>query len=323
MSATVLDAWNLYKELVLENLSKKEQTTETGRWVHHMKDMASIPLSEIRTLHIAKLKKSLEKKNLMPQTVYHVLSLLRTILRHALEMELYEGKLPTFKMPKFDNKRQRFLTQREASILLAILKEHTPLWYDIALFALQTGMRASEIFELKKSHVSFENASITIFEPKNNTTRHVPINTISHEILSKRLPRDPDGLFFTQESGKPIKQAGRLFKRCVDLAGFNKGIADKRNHIVFHTLRHTFASWLIQRGTPLEVVGELLGHKTLAMTKRYAHLAPTQRVQAVNQLPDLFSTQAWKGKQAGMAPVCLPLSQTSITPVTTFSFLFQ
>ena len=56
--------------------------------------------------------------------------------------------------------------------------------------------------------------------------------------------------------------------------GLNKDISDGRQKVVFHTLRHTFASWLVQKGTPLYTVAELMGHTSLEMTQRYAHLAP-------------------------------------------------
>lgn len=66
----------------------------------------------------------------------------------------------------------------------------------------------------------------------------------------------------------------------------NRGIKDRRERVCFHTLRHTFASWLVQKGYPLAMVGNLLGHKDIKMTMRYAHLAPNQARLAVSSLPN-------------------------------------
>jgi site-specific recombinase XerD len=57
-------------------------------------------------------------------------------------------------------------------------------------------------------------------------------------------------------------------------AMFNEGVEDTRQRVYFHTLRHTFASWLVQRGVDLYKVKELMGHEDIKMTMRYAHLAP-------------------------------------------------
>ncbi|MDE7065142.1 MAG: tyrosine-type recombinase/integrase [Desulfovibrionaceae bacterium] len=73
--------------------------------------------------------------------------------------------------------------------------------------------------------------------------------------------------FFTN-NGSPISEAGTPFRRVVKKCGFNAGISDRRNRVVFHTLRHTFASWLVQNGTPLMVVGDILGHRSITMTQR-------------------------------------------------------
>lgn len=286
MSATVLEAWYLYNDLVLESLTKKEQATEISRWENYLKPkFAAQKLSQVRTLHVLKFRRELEQKDLSQQTVYHCLSLLRRIMRKALLLELYEGKLPLFNMPRFDNKRVRYLTKTEAQVLLRRLKEESPLWYDISLFALYTGLRAGEIFKLQKSHVNFFNRTIHVFDTKNNTTRTVPLNKAAQSALLRNLPKEPEGLFFCQQNSKPITEVSNLFRRVLKVCNFNFGITDRRNKVVFHTLRHTFASWLVQAGTPLVVVGALLGHKTAAMTQRYAHLCPSQALKAIETLP--------------------------------------
>ena len=74
----------------------------------------------------------------------------------------------------------------------------------------------------------------------------------------------------------------KTFSRIVEKSGLNDGVTDRIHKVVFHTLRHTFASWLIQKGVALEVVSTLLGHSSLQMTMRYAHLDPIkQSVKAV------------------------------------------
>lgn len=73
------------------------------------------------------------------------------------------------------------------------------------------------------------------------------------------------------------KCSPKTFSRIVAESGLNDGVTDRIHKVVFHTLRHTFASWLIQKGVALEVVSKLLGHNSLQMTMRYAHLDPVKQ----------------------------------------------
>ncbi|HBT97742.1 MAG TPA: hypothetical protein DEB25_09005 [Desulfobulbaceae bacterium] len=74
----------------------------------------------------------------------------------------------------------------------------------------------------------------------------------------------------------------RVFRKAIKDSGLNDGITDRRHKVVFHTLRHTFASWLVQAGYPIVLVSQLLGHSSINVTMRYAHLAPSQAREAVN-----------------------------------------
>ena len=86
--------------------------------------------------------------------------------------------------------------------------------------------------------------------------------------------QDNHRLLFPTADGKKRVQVSRAFMKCVSQLGFNDGVTDSRQRVVFHTLRHTFASWLVQKGVPLHTVAELMGYKSIAMTQRYAHLSP-------------------------------------------------
>ena len=86
--------------------------------------------------------------------------------------------------------------------------------------------------------------------------------------------QDNHHLLFPTADGKKRAQVSRIFMKCVSQLGFNDEITDQRQRVFFHTLRHTFASWLVQKGVPLHTVAELMGDKSIAMTQCYAHLSP-------------------------------------------------
>ena len=90
-------------------------------------------------------------------------------------------------------------------------------------------------------------------------------------ICQKHLPASREALLFHKENGESFTQAGSPFRRAVKLCRFNDNITDPLYKVVFYTLRHTFASWLVMQGVPLYSVGKILGHKTTIMTQRYAH----------------------------------------------------
>lgn len=69
--------------------------------------------------------------------------------------------------------------------------------------------------------------------------------------------------------------------------GFNKNVSDPRQRVVFHTLRHTYASWLAEAGTDIYTIGKLLGHSTVQMSARFAHLGAGAMQEAVKRLPSL------------------------------------
>ena len=283
-TSTLAMAWEMYYNLVLASSSDRSKLSESGRWRNHIVPFFGngLLLDKITNQDILLLRTYLVKKKLSPQTIAHCLSLLRRVMHRALQWNLFDGRLPVFDMPKFDNKRVRFLTRQEANKLLFELSMRSKLWHDISLFALHTGLRANEIFSLRIGHYDMNNSSICVFDTKVDN-RIVPLNSKSEKILQEYS--SGNGYLFT-DCGEQIKHVNRIFTDAVKACQLNQNIKDRRQKVVFHTLRHTFASWLVQAGTPLMVVSQLLGHKSLQMTQRYAHLAPTQGASAVKMLED-------------------------------------
>jgi integrase len=191
---------------------------------------------------------------------------------------------------RFIHKRQessgriRWLTADEETKLRAVIqsdyRDEVPA-FDLAL---HTGMRQSEQYRLRWDCVELERRQLTIPRSKHGGIRYIPLdNTALAALVVLRSRSDGDGpVMVLAESGHGYKAGHALktpkewFMACCQKAG----VAD----FTWHCLRHTFASRLVMAGVPLRTVQELMGHRTIAMTCRYAHLAPESLQGAVCKL---------------------------------------
>jgi integrase len=165
-------------------------------------------------------------------------------------------------------------------------------------------MRKSEILGLQWERVDLAkdmgfNARITLYDTKNGEPRGVPLNK---DAISALIAVEPDadkrvGRVFKRSDGHGWGIIRTSFENAVERAG----IPDFR----FHDLRHTAASWLAMRGRPLKEIQEVLGHKSIAMTNRYAHLSPMHLRTAVESLEGLTcikmkpsQPESWAHKRA-------------------------
>jgi len=265
-------------------------------------------LNEISSFDLERLKNNLTKEGLAAGSVKHCLVLFRQVFNKAVLWKTHIGENPIkgVKLPNLQNQRERFLTYDEASFLLDELKtsyssrkkpmkknlgdKKDPLLHDMALLSLHCGLRAGEIFNLKGQDLNFENGLINISDPKNKESRKAYMTKAVSKALSKRVPKSPDEYIFKEKRhGGKITSISHAFGKAVDKLEFNEGITDRRQMVTFHTLRHTFASWLALQGETILTIKELLGHKTLAMTARYAHLMPATKKQATLNLEKAFN----------------------------------
>ena len=107
------------------------------------------------------------------------------------------------------------------------------------------------------------------------------------ELFEKKTSGDNNELVFPARGGGKITEISNAFDRSLDALGLNEGVTDRRMKVVFHTLRHTYASWLVQSGENLYTVKELMGHSTLAITERYSHLAKGTLQDAVKKIDQI------------------------------------
>lgn len=253
-------------------------------------------MNEITVLDIEKMKTELLKAGSAPATVAHALKLVRQIFNKSIAWGLYEGLNPVrgVKMPIVVNHRERFLSFEEARLLLDELKKRSAIVHDMALLSLSTGMRAGEIFALRGHDIDVANGIVNIANPKNGESRKAYVTGDALVMLQHRVSVDTSTLVFPGRGGIQTSIISDTFSRTADEL-FNRGVADRRQRVTFHSLRHTFASWLAIQGESPFVIQRLMGHKSLSMTERYSHLSPSQSKNAVATLEKAFKEGKDKG----------------------------
>jgi len=238
----------------------------------------SIPLRSFTTMLIEEYQSNKLKAGKKPATVNRHVATLKHMFTKAYEWDMIEEyvwkKVRKVKLLEENNRRLRFLSKEECQNLLEKCDSHVR---PIVVTALNTGMRKGEILSLKWENVDMNHGFILLTDTKNGERREIPINETLMTTL-KGLPRRIDGkyVFYDPHTDKPYQDVKRSF----NTACKKVGIYDFH----FHDLRHTFASHLVMAGVDITTVKELLGHKSLAMTMRYAHLAPAHKVKAVSVL---------------------------------------
>ncbi len=290
-SLTFADGWAIFAEKWLPTLARPDE--ERNRYRLYLADaLGHLPMDAITQLDLENLKQSLFSRGLSAGTVRHALGDVRRVYKKLTAWSLYSGIIPTdgFTMPRPDNARTRFLTVEEAHQLLQCLKKRSVTWHNIAFLSLYTGMRKGEILALRGEHLDFASSRILVKDAKTGS-RIVHMTEDVRKLLLDVRPAQTKYLFYARGSDGtvPIKaDSDESYVRAVKDCKLNEGIADDRHRVVFHTLRHTFCSWLAINGVPLFTIGELVGHSSVEMTKRYSHLCPDAKKEAAAQIGALM-----------------------------------
>lgn len=260
-----------------------------GKWIAPV--IADKPMGEVAQIHLEKIRKTMADAGMAPRSIHYALCVVRQTYHFALDFGLHNAPSPTDqaralirRIKAVDNKRIRFLSSDEAERLLAAVRKKSRSTHDIALLALFCGLRAGEVFFLTWADVDLENEMLTLRDTKSGQTRAAFMTGRVKRMLSERPRGKAHEFVFPSGTGKKRTKISNSFRKAVQEIGLNDGVTDPRQKAVFHTLRHTFASWLVMDGVALYTVQKLLGHASLAMTERYAHLAPDALRAAVGRL---------------------------------------
>lgn len=211
-------------------------------------------------------------KDVSPATVNRELACLKHLYNKGIEWDKCGGNpVRKVKFFKENNIRLRYLTTEEIKRLFRNSPKHLK---PILMVALETGMRRSEILNLKWDDIDFDQKIVFVRNTKSGEPREIPISSGLANTLQDLKYKSV--YVFCNKDGSPFGSVRKSFASAVKKSGIE--------NFRFHDLRHTFASHLVMNGVDLVTVKELLGHKSLKMTLRYAHLSPGHKRSAIDKL---------------------------------------
>jgi integrase len=218
-----------------------------------------------------------------PTTVNIEFRTLRAAFNCAVKWQLLSenpfGKSSPVSVPE---RLPSFLSKQDFQRLLGAVEES--VLKDVFLFAVLAGMRQGEILSLRWADIDFGHKLINVvnsqgFQTKTGKCRNVPMNEAVFELLSRRKLTASVSPFVFHRKGLQLlpSYVQHRFKKYVRALGLGE-------RFCFHSLRHTFASWLVQEGVSIYEVQKLMGHSSISVTQAYAHLATSELHNAVNRI---------------------------------------
>src|SRR6266568_1346339 len=275
-----------------EGLLLKSIRTERNRVLAWAREFGSRSLGQITREEIEAGRRE-RMTTSRPATINRDLSRLRRMFSLAVEWGLLEeSPMKSMKFLRENNARTRYLSLEECQRLIAsCIAPHIRALVGIAL---HSGMRLGEILNLRWYDLDFASGFILVRDSKNGESRHVPMDATLFALFRAYPHRPSTDLVFSSSSGGHIVDVRTGFQNACKRAG----LID----LHFHDLRHTFASQFVMSGGDLYILKEILGHKSITMTQRYAHLSPTYKIKAIDRMNTLWAGVKPQASTPGILP---------------------
>lgn len=265
--------------VVVNNKPSEQRKRRNVLRAHLVPWFGNLELGRISTRGVEEFKLDQLRRNLARKTVNNHLAILARCLRSAMQWGHTE-QMPTIQLLRVGAPPFKVLTKRESCLLFRDNSE--PMWNLMIRIALRTGLRRGELMALDWTDIDLQHNRLTvrhaasagvITSPKTFQVRTIPLASDIAEELTRSAK--VSGFVFTSPSGQLCREGTVevAIRRICDRLGIQR--------IGWHALRHTFATDLAAAGVPLHVVKELLGHATITMTMRYAHVAPSMLDSAI------------------------------------------
>lgn len=266
--------------------SIKKVTYQLLKWekelgAYLLSDITSSRITEVRDRFLNEPLSNGKKRS--NATVVRYMAALSKVFTIAVNEWEWLDSSPMRKVsrPTEPRGRVRFLSDDERQRLLnSASKQSNPHVYPIIVLAISTGMRQGEILNLNWNDINLRDGYLILHQTKNNERRRVPITGHAKEVLQnhKKIRRIDTNLVFYGKNPQTPFFIRNIWQSLINDAQ----LEDFR----FHDLRHTAASYLAMNGASLTEIAEILGHKTLSMVKRYAHLTHSHTSKVVESMND-------------------------------------
>lgn len=284
-----VDRWSREGALWKSPRTIELEISMLSTWLHPR--FRDLELHEISDVHVDQLVDDLVVAGVAAATANRVLSLLRALLNAAMTWR-WLAYAPKVRYLKDRAKRVRFLSYGEAQRLLIQLPEHLQL---LVTFSLETGLRRSNATGLTWSQVDRRRrvAWIHADQAKGRRAIPVPLSATALRVLDQAEGRHHEYVF-TYRGRRIVQTSTKAWRAALERAGIKE--------FRWHDLRHTWASWHAQNGTPLYILQELGGWSDSRMVQNYAHLSTEHLHRYVDQMHDKLrqrSLPEWAETQGG------------------------
>ena len=269
----------------------------------------NLPLSKLRLRDLEGLVDARRMEGASPQTIAHEIKVIRSACKMAARRGEGVAKIDNWPMPTLKPKTrylsreewrrvydylspERQIPSRSGSLhdMDPVSKARRQDTQDLFVVLTFLGARWGEICALTWDRLDLVGGVASLWGTKDQEERLVPIPAMAKTCLVERALRfggTPSGLVFPGRNGEERVASGRAIIKALDAAGINSPAnVSTQGRATVHSLRHTYASWLLQGGADLAEVKEALGHSSLTMTLRYAHLSKTKTVTKLRSLLD-------------------------------------
>ena len=284
LSAENKEALKLYlQRLIIKAYSPKTLKTYKNEFTRFLVKLQHIAANTLNATHIMKYMEycAVEEK-LSENTMHSRLNAIKFYYENVLEQDKILWEIPRAKRPFI---LPRVLSEAELKRMFASVKN---LKHKAILFtAYSAGLRVSEVVKLRLQDIDSERMQIFVERAKGKKDRMVNLSILLLDILRQYIklqkPRPHYFLFENEDNNEPysVRSAQVIFQRAKNMAGIKKDIG-------FHSLRHSFATHLLEKGIDVKYIKEILGHFDIRTTERYLHVSKESLVNIISPLDTLY-----------------------------------